>query len=37
VQNEGKEIIDISPRKCICMNDTQNMYYIKKERKLYIA
>lgn len=37
VQNEGKELIDMSPRKCMCTNDTQNMYNIRKERKLYVA
>jgi hypothetical protein len=36
VQNEGKESIDINPRKYICMNATQNMYNIEKERKFYI-
>ena len=37
VQNGGKELIATSPRKFICMNDTQNMYNIKKETKLFIA
>ena len=37
IQNEEKELIDISPGKCICMNDIQNMYNIEKERKLYVA
>jgi hypothetical protein len=36
IQNEGKELVDISPRKCIYLNDTQNIYNIKKERKSYM-